>query len=58
MIPAELDAIRDTIAAISERAAKAEVRAAIAEAERDNLRRLLSRIHTSLAEATTLRGEA
>ena len=54
MTPGELDAIRDTIEALTDRAARAEARAALAERERDELRRLLTRIRTSLAENTTL----
>lgn len=50
----EIEVIRDTIAAITERAVRAEARAVLAERARDELRRLLTRIRTSLAESTTL----
>ena len=50
----EIEVIRDTIAAITDQAVRAEARAVLAERERDDLRRLLTRIRTSLAESTTL----
>ena len=40
-----------------ERAKEAERRAVRAEQERDHLRAILSRVRTSLAEATTLQSE-
>lgn len=55
MTPGEIEVIRHTIQTLTERAVRAEARAVLAERERDDLRRLLSRIRTSLAEATTLK---
>jgi len=58
MSPAERDLIRDTLAALTDRAMAAEARATRAEAERDALRALLARVRTSLAEASILLGDA
>ena len=51
----ELEAQRARADAAIGRARDADVRAAKAETERDHLRALLTRIQTSLAEATVLR---
>jgi len=54
MTPGEVEAVRETIDALTARAMNAEARATRAEIERDQLRALLSRMRTSLAEATSL----
>ena len=54
MTPGEVETVRETIAALTDRAMAAEARATRAEIERDQLRALLGRLRTSLAEATTL----
>lgn len=50
----EREAMQRELAALTARAEDAEARAKRAEGERDALRALLSRMRTSLAEATTL----
>jgi len=54
MTSAEQEAVRAEIALLTGRAEAAERRAQRAEAERDQLRALLARARTSLAESTGL----
>jgi hypothetical protein len=53
----ELNALGETLAALTDRCVAAELRAAKAERERDALRALLTRMRTSLAESTVLQGD-
>lgn len=54
MTPLEIEAVRTTVESLTRRAVDAEIRAARVALERDQLRALLIRLRTSLAEATTL----
>lgn len=54
MTPLEIEAVRTTVESLTRRAVDAEIREARVAIERDQLRALLIRLRTSLAEATSL----
>lgn len=57
MTPGEVEVVRTAFAELSERALRAERELQQIRVERDQLRALLTRIRTSLAETTGLNGE-
>lgn len=57
MTPDETNALREMVETMTARIINAERRVAVAERQRDELRALLTRLRTSLAESTTLQDD-
>lgn len=57
MTPDETNALREIVETMTARIINAERRVAVAERQRDELRALLTRLRTSLAESTTLQDD-